>query len=429
MPIRGIAVFVATPMLLAAMFFGLPDAVQPAVREPARPPPAGYDKWAVVTDLEIPVFDQVDPGRSVVGRIRRGGRVAVRPAKTERTCFAKGVSGLWLSTPGGYLCTSYGVRIGPWAEVAKGPKPYLEGDAALPFDYVKVIKVGSERYDEPIAQEEFLAESQTKAYFLAADGVVSVDGQRWVKTAYGEYLRADETRAVQPPRLTGVELKEGVELPIAFVVGPDDGIQVKCIVENQLVACGRAPKFSRFKPTRRTRLGDADYVVDDVGRLYPAENVRTAAPIQRPADVPKGARWVHIDLDEQLFVAYEGDAPRYTSLVSTGTSGHDTPTGLYQVERKYYTKTMRGPDDTHGRYRVEEIPWVMYYKGNYALHGAYWHEQFGHVRSHGCTNIAPVDAKWLFRWDQSTIPEGWHANLRAERGLYFLFTSGETSTG
>ena len=169
----------------------------------------------------------------------------------------------------------------------------------------------------------------------------------------------------------------------------------------------------------------SEFVRSVKGRFYPAEHVRVADAISRPEQIPNDVRWVHIDLDEQLFVAYSGDVPRYTSLVSSGVPGRDTPDGVYRTQRKYVTKTMTGPDEDHGRYRVEEIPWVMYYHGAYAVHGAYWHNQFGEVRSHGCTNVAPVDAQWLFRWDQSEMRPGWHANLKARKGLYFYFTQFE----
>jgi hypothetical protein len=70
---------------------------------------------------------------------------------------------------------------------------------------------------------------------------------------------------------------------------------------------------------------------------------------------------------------------------------------------------MRGEDPVDGPYEVEEVPWTMYYSGGYALHGAYWHDQFGRVRSHGCTNLAPADARWLLRWTDPPLPAGWHS--------------------
>ena len=60
-------------------------------------------------------------------------------------------------------------------------------------------------------------------------------------------------------------------------------------------------------------------------------------------------------------------------------------------------------------FELRDVPWVMYFKGGYALHGAYWHDDFGKVRSHGCINLAPIDARFVFWWSAPEVPEHWHA--------------------
>ena len=59
------------------------------------------------------------------------------------------------------------------------------------------------------------------------------------------------------------------------------------------------------------------------------------------------------------------------------------------------------------RYSVADVPWTMYYDGNYALHTSYWHDGFGEVRSHGCINLAPRDARLLYQWSSPDVPPGW----------------------
>ena len=384
--------------------------------------PTQYSKWALVTGYDAPVFDTFETGRKVIGRIRAGSRVGVRPVPTENTCYAHDTQGLWLATPGGFICTSYGMAVGRSPRLQRSAYHHVDGRSVLPFEYVKVTRYGTPRYRQPRTDRELLVENQTKAFFLAKDRILTVDGQNWIRTAYDEYVQAPKTRPVHPPRLRGVELTKTKRLPLAFVVGAEDRVRRYCKKGRSVVACGDVPRFSYFAPRRRVSRGGSTYIADRKGRLYPTDNVRLIQSVARPDGVPSRARWVHIDLDQQFFVAYSGDRPRYASLVSSGVAGHETPTGLYRTQRKYLTKTMTGPDDSQGRYRVEEIPWVMYYRGKYALHGAYWHEQFGNVRSHGCTNLAPVDAKWLFEWDLSPMPAGWHSNLEARGGLYYYFT-------
>jgi len=61
------------------------------------------------------------------------------------------------------------------------------------------------------------------------------------------------------------------------------------------------------------------------------------------------------------------------------------------------------------RYSVADVPWTMFYDGGYAVHSSYWHDGFGGVRSHGCINLAPRDARLLYRWSSPDVPPGWTA--------------------
>ena len=56
----------------------------------------------------------------------------------------------------------------------------------------------------------------------------------------------------------------------------------------------------------------------------------------------------------------------------------------------------------------------MYFKGGYAIHGAYWHDDFGRPRSHGCINLAPIDARYVFRWSLPDVPPHWHAGYSSD---------------
>jgi lipoprotein-anchoring transpeptidase ErfK/SrfK len=60
-------------------------------------------------------------------------------------------------------------------------------------------------------------------------------------------------------------------------------------------------------------------------------------------------------------------------------------------------------------YAIEDVPYVMFFKDGYGLHGAFWHRSFGNRRSHGCVNLAPLDAQFLFHWTGPRLPAGWHA--------------------
>jgi lipoprotein-anchoring transpeptidase ErfK/SrfK len=107
-------------------------------------------------------------------------------------------------------------------------------------------------------------------------------------------------------------------------------------------------------------------------------------------------------------------------LVSSGRDGLgepgktlSTPTGTYRIYQKHVTTTMDSDVADH-EFELRDVPWVMYFKGSYALHGAYWHDDFGRVRSHGCINMSPIDARYTFEWSTPEVPEHWHAAYASE---------------
>ncbi len=110
-------------------------------------------------------------------------------------------------------------------------------------------------------------------------------------------------------------------------------------------------------------------------------------------------RWIQIDLTTQRLTAWEGGKPVYAIVISSGKKSTPTLTGIFNIQSKQKSSRMKGED-----YDVPDVPYTMYYQGNYAIHGAYWHRKFGTPISHGCVNIAPDHAKWLFQWASLGTP-------------------------
>lgn len=109
--------------------------------------------------------------------------------------------------------------------------------------------------------------------------------------------------------------------------------------------------------------------------------------------VPDGRRWIEVDLSEFKLTAWQGDTPVMQTTVAIGKPGFETITGNFKVYRKYEKTRMTGVD-----YDTPDVPWTMYYKGGFAVHGAYWHNEFGTRRSHGCVNVKLHEAKVLYEW-------------------------------
>lgn len=109
------------------------------------------------------------------------------------------------------------------------------------------------------------------------------------------------------------------------------------------------------------------------------------------------ARWILVDLSDQTVTAYQGVQPVFSTLASTGLPGTPTVQGEFNIYVKYEATRMIGG---HGRdyYDLPNVPHTMYFYEGYALHGAYWHNNFGYPMSHGCVNLSLPDAKQFYDW-------------------------------
>ncbi len=110
-------------------------------------------------------------------------------------------------------------------------------------------------------------------------------------------------------------------------------------------------------------------------------------------NVATGERWIEVDISQQMLTAWQGDTVVLRTIVSTGRAEFPTVTGTWPIQTKLTSTRMIGPG-----YDTPNVPWTMYFFRGYAVHGAYWHDDFGTPVSHGCINVRPAEAKLLFDW-------------------------------
>lgn len=115
------------------------------------------------------------------------------------------------------------------------------------------------------------------------------------------------------------------------------------------------------------------------------------APAEAKSD--RGQKWIEIDLSKQRLAARVGDRIVKTMVISSGKARTPTPKGTFRIYAKYRKIRMRGPG-----YNLPNVPHTMFFRGGYAIHGTYWHTNFGRPMSHGCINLKKKDAKWLYKW-------------------------------
>ncbi|HUS15588.1 MAG TPA: LysM peptidoglycan-binding domain-containing protein [Chloroflexia bacterium] len=141
----------------------------------------------------------------------------------------------------------------------------------------------------------------------------------------------------------------------------------------------------------------------------PAAPSPTPQPMNQPVTKPGSTKappaidpgvagkWIDVNISTQTLTAYEGNNAVYSTVVSTGVSWHPTVVGTYKIYAKYVADDMSGGVGAE-YYYLPAVPYTMYFYGGYAIHGTYWHHNFGHPMSHGCVNLTVEAAKWMFNW-------------------------------
>jgi hypothetical protein len=312
------------------------------------------------------------------------------------------------------------------SEPPDAPPPELSAEekAAIAKQQAAARKRAEARKKEQQAAERALARKRARlplnsqvpfmehGFVVTLGNKVKVAGQQWWKTTRGGFIQASKTRPKGTMDFHGGEVPEEGRFAFGFVEGERAPAAVmtekgelkwkRRLEERQLVA---------FR--EEAEVGGRTYLVTSDGLYMRRSDLRMARIAARPEGVMPWERWIDVDLELQLLVAYEGDVPVYATLISSGKRGSEeesflTPKGVFRIGAKHISSSMDGNTASDGRYSIQDVPWAMFFEGNYALHGAFWHSKFGSRRSHGCVNLGPSDARWLFNWTTPFVPEGWH---------------------
>ncbi len=252
--------------------------------------------------------------------------------------------------------------------------------------------------------------------------------RRWLLTTDLLLMPADRVRLVRGTSFHGVELggtgPGALNLPIVFV--KKEGakrfrFEKKHMVESDEDLPWRAAL--EVTPKQRIVLGVHYHELKD-GSYVSAEDAVRLDPIKKmPKWGKEGERWIEINIAKQTLLAVDGQKPVYATLVSTGSGGLEspkdnpyvTPRGIFRIHTKHAAATMDS-NQPEAEFELRDVPYIQYFQNGYALHAAYWHDQFGTPRSHGCVNLAPLDAQKLFAFSKPELPTGWHGVMQALTG-------------
>lgn len=148
-------------------------------------------------------------------------------------------------------------------------------------------------------------------------------------------------------------------------------------------------------------------------RLIPPEELTPLSP-----HVPPEKKEIIVNRTTQKLIAFENGVEIFETTVATGEPYNKpgvrgpstiTPLGDFYISIKMPVRHMGDGNVTDDifAYELPGVPWVSYfYKTGVAFHGCYWHDNYGTEMSHGCVNMRPEEAKWLWRWVTPESPPG-----------------------
>ncbi len=272
-----------------------------------------------------------------------------------------------------------------------------------------------------------ISRRMVKGFFLSLDHEIDASGTRWWKTVSGLSTPADRIIVTKPvTEFHGVWLGKDAatfatknvparrieKLPVGFVLTRAKHWMLDESRRHASVGDGTLDRFDAVGLTDQVvRIGGVEYWETDEGFWMRAVDGTRTEPSPPPDKLGEHEKWIDVNLRRQTLVAFEGSTPVFVTLFSSGRNEHETPPGSFRIREKHISATMDGDSDTatDGPYSIEDVPYIEYFNAGYALHGAFWHAAFGYVKSHGCVNLAPWDAKAVFDWTEPALPEGWHA--------------------
>ncbi len=431
---------------------------------PARTVREGSDQKIVATALQSWVHKYPDDETPYLGYLRAGTVVDRSPEPIIKTKRCKG--GWYEVLPRGYLCAGRRASLDLDDPIAKASwKPAKRGEP-LPYAYVRPgdpppylyftlpskkdqLRFEGSKLDEHLVTHaparlpnvdqlpapepipDFLQPpkhlpnpyganqrlryrvQEGKADPQSAFAIMSVhehEGRWFGLTTELDLLAIDRTKIVKPPATRGGKV-EGLPAAIVLTHGTprftvdDAGNPKKDGVWDRRAVLGLTGN----------RKGNLLETIDE-GHWVSGGTVRILQPRKSfPSFVAEGKKWIDISIKEQMLIAYEGTKAVYVAYISTGLNEMGDPAktfatvrGVFTIKSKHVTATMRG--SAQADYELSDVPYVQYFHESYALHAAFWHDDFGRVRSHGCVNLPPVDAAWLFEWTDPVVPSPWHGS-------------------
>lgn len=271
--------------------------------------------------------------------------------------------------------------------------------------FAKVLTIPAVIYTSPQDAVEKGAPKRTMPgdeVFISFISQGLYEGEAVYEVEDGGWMAAGQLSLIEPSSFAGITIQDSPAKGLGWVVGPvfsfffadEEGIQ------NRVAHYYQRYEMLKVLSETTDEKGETWYEIAPDEWIsndhFSFVHFREKIPFQVYSQ-----RWIDVDLAEQNLVVYEDGKPIFATLISTGLKQGWTSVGVYTIFNMVETYDLFSPDPkVIGNYYLEDVPWILFYEGSWAIHGTYWHDSFGLPNSHGCVNLSIRDAGWLYEWAQ-----------------------------
>lgn len=263
----------------------------------------------------------------------------------------------------------------------------VEGEVPL-YDSIDDIIAGKISKKMPFGRIKYVsiynkAETEKGLYYQIANG-------KWISK---EFISLQGVQFFQ-----GYEFKENPSVSFGWILD-----QTKSHTGPSANTPETGKEYSRYNVVQvydSVMEGDTEWLKIGVNEWVSHHSLSRVIPNNEKPTGVTSDRWIEINLYEQVMLVHEGDQIVYATLVTTGSDPFFTQPGVFKIYKMIENEYMRGAfeADRSDYYYLEDVPYIMYFDQARALHGAYWHTNFGYKASHGCVNLSIADSHWLYDW-------------------------------
>jgi lipoprotein-anchoring transpeptidase ErfK/SrfK len=319
----------------------------------------------------------------------------------------------------------YGAPGGPLGPWARGHDGLASGGSADPSPEIPwFLSDGSFAPINVRGEGRLIRKLVPRGSMISFASAFQADGRTWLLTPELAIVPADRVRLYRSSSFAGVRLGDALTLPIAWI---RKTARPKCrrASDGRIVATAESWEARTVVGLTGGSITQNDrtfLATVEPGTFIAASDATVVEKSQdRPDNVGPDDKWIQISITRGTLIAYEGDRAVFSTLISPGRGGlpkvpnagnrelvkhRNTPLGLYRIQFKDRYSYM-SPDPEQKKFFISDVPYIQYFRGPFAIHAAFWHEDFGEPMSGGCINLSPQDAERLFAWTEPPLPPSW----------------------